>query len=267
MKQGSRIERVLVPLAAGERVGQLLETVERFELPSGVETLLLCVVPGHASRAQLRAAWEHVVKKTRGPRARGQKVDALVVTGDPAQRIVERAVSWRAGLVVMRSRASSGPPVWSPGSVAARVVHEAPVPVLLASPARAHDGGAVRRILVPIDPRRRASHLAVLRLVVSVARRQGSVVQLLAVVDRWDGDVDLVARRGEAEAYLEELHAKLGGIAALRRVVTGVPAHEIARFAVDEDLLAIGVHQGPLGATAEAVLRRCPCALLTVPTP
>lgn len=263
MKQGAPIERVLVPLDAGERSGPLLDTVVRFERPSLLEVLLLRVVPEDASPAQVRAAWDHLAKKARAPRTDGLTVEAAVVAGDPARRIVERAIQARATLIVMRSRASSGPQVWSPGSVAERVVHESPIPVLLASPTR--DGGVVRRILVPIDPQRRESNLAVLRFVVSVARRQGSVVQLLAVVDRWDGDVDLVARRSEAEAYLEELHARLGGIAALRRVVTGVPAHEITRCAVDEDLLAIGVHDGPLGGTANAVLRRCPCALLAVP--
>ena len=90
-------------------------------------------------------------------------------------------------------------------------------------------------------------------------------MQLLAVVEPWRGGVGLVARRARAEAYLQELHASLGGVAAVRRVVTGSPDVEVTRNLADEDLLAVPVRRDLPGPIGEALLRRCPCALLTVP--
>lgn len=269
------VQRVLVPLDAGERAGPLLDLVERFDLPDGADVRLLHVVPAGSSRARIRLAWEHLARKASG--GRGPRPSHTVLVGDPAREIVQCAAAAGAGLIVLRSRTAGGPATWTRGSVAERIIRESPVPVLLlASSSRDRAVGALRRILVPVQgPTRRAggeeedrrSTLAVLRLVTALARRQEAVVQLLAVVEPWGGGVGLVARRAKAEAYLEELHGSLGGVAALRRVVTGSQEVEVTKSLADEDLLAVAVRRDQPGPIGEALLRRCPCALLTVPAP
>lgn len=229
---------------------------------------LLHVVPEGSTRDQIRVAWGHLARKASG--GPGPKPSYTVLVGDPARQIVECAVAGGAGLIVLRSRAAGGPPNWTRGRVAERVVQEAPVPVLLLSSSRHREAWRPRQILVPIQgPTRdtgqadgRRSTLAVLRLVAALARRQEAVVQLVAAVQPRRGG--LLARRAKAEAYLEELHGSLSGVVVLRRVITGRPAEEAAKSLADEDLLAVSVPRD-LPGPAGSLLRRCPCALLTVP--
>lgn len=261
------LQRVLVPLDVGEPAAPLLDLLARLRLPSRTEVQLLHVAPAEASTEQLRSARDELARQASG---HATSPSHAVLVGDPAGRIVERAAGEGAGLIVLRSRAASSRSALTRGSVARRVARESPVPVLLLAPSRVREAKALRRILVPVRGSEggagRRSTQAVLRLVAALARPQDALVELLAFVEPRPRAVDLAARRARAEAYLEELHGTLGGVAALRRVVTGPPELEVAKGIADEDLLAVPSRHLS-GAIGETLLRRCPCALLSVPPP
>lgn len=81
----------------------------------------------------------------------------MVLTGSPAQRILEAISTKDADLVVMTSHGRTGVSRWMLGSVAEQVAHHAPVPVLVVreqSPALAGhhpDAEHLVRVLVPLD--------------------------------------------------------------------------------------------------------------------
>jgi len=78
-------------------------------------------------------------------------------------------------------------------------------------------------------------------------------------------------RADQAAARIKEVAAQLGTDVETK-VVTGIPHLEIVRFAEDNgiDLIAIATHgrgffsHAILGSTTERVVRRAPCAVLTV---
>jgi nucleotide-binding universal stress UspA family protein len=67
-------------------------------------------------------------------RQEGIKAEAVVVEGDPAQMIMDYAQKNGVDLIVMSSHGKSGISRWVFGSVADKVVHHSPIPVLI-SPA------------------------------------------------------------------------------------------------------------------------------------
>lgn len=266
------LTRILLPLDASDLSDRLLNRVAHLDLAEDAEVVLVRSVTGRASRGQERKARESLARKADVLHERGLRVRTVVLAGEPARRILECAADCGATLIAMLLRGRVGPPAWRRGSVAERVLRESPIPVLLDHPAAPEpcEPGAFRRLLVPIDPGSRGSSDHVLSLVVALARRQDSVVQLLAVLDERP-EADTLTRRAEAEACLEAAHARLGGIAALKRVAVGSPELVILQAAADEDILVIGAQRDPrssrtrFGLTAEGVLRRCPCAVLVVP--
>lgn len=269
------LTRILVPFDESDLSDRLLDTISHFDLAEDAEVILLHVVNDRAPRTVERRSRELLSKKADAFHESGVRARVEVLAGDPAKRIVECAVECGATVVVMLMRGKTGPPAWMRGSVAERVLRESPIPLLLEDPDAAtrhdHAPGVLRRILVPVDPRHMESTEHVIPLVLAMARRQDAVVQLLAVVD--ESGPDALSRRAEAEACLEAVHARLVGIATLKRVAVGSPDGEILEAAADGDLVAISAQRDPrsirtlFGTTAEGVLRRCPCPVLVVPPP
>lgn len=64
----------------------------------------------------------------------GLAVDTAVVTGKPAEAILDYALKNNVDLIVMSTHGRSGVARWFMGSVADRIVNAAPVPVLLVAP-------------------------------------------------------------------------------------------------------------------------------------
>lgn len=83
--------------------------------------------------------------------------ETLVLTGSPAQSILEAVSTTRADLVVMTSHGRTGVSRWLLGSVAEQIAHHAPVPVLVVraqTPVLAGqnpDLEHLARVLVPLD--------------------------------------------------------------------------------------------------------------------
>jgi nucleotide-binding universal stress UspA family protein len=67
-------------------------------------------------------------------RAAGFKAVAIVGSGNPERGIVEHAKACGADLIAMSTHGRDGAGRWLLGSVADRVLHDAPAPVLLVRP-------------------------------------------------------------------------------------------------------------------------------------
>jgi len=199
--------------------------------------------------------------------------------------IVAQASRLHADLIVMGTHGRSGFQRLFLGSVTEKVVRTAPQPVLTVG-ARdvGHAGAAFRRILCGID----FSEYSLAALDYALTLAEGSDAELMAVnVIEWmpvgydpliGPPTDLVGHRLAAEASSRKrLHEV---IAAARPhaahveeiVVTGKPHHELLRIAKERgaDLVVLGVHgRNPIdrmlfGSTAEPLLRRAGCPVLTV---
>ena len=141
----------------------------------------------------------------------------------------------------------------------------------------------LKRILVPTDFSESARHA--LLYGTSFAREYEGELLLLHVVENltvgYASDLFPVPRAevfDEISGYAKAELAKLGaevkqkGIAVRELVVQGKPSAEIVRVAREEtaDMIVLGTHgKGMLdkalfGSTAERVIRRAPCPVLTV---
>jgi nucleotide-binding universal stress UspA family protein len=140
----------------------------------------------------------------------------------------------------------------------------------------------IKRILVPTDFSESARHA--LRYGQSFAKEYGAELLLLHVVENltvgYASDLFPVPMAevfeeisGYAKAELKKLgdEARAKGLLARELVIQGKPSAEIVRVAQEEtaDMIVLGTHgKGMLdkalfGSTAERVIRRAPCPVLT----
>ncbi len=217
--------------------------------------------------------------------AQPSTVEAVAEAGPVVPMILDRAVTWPADLLVVGTHGFSGFDRALLGSVAERLIHRSPCPVLTVPPA-AHAASAapvsVKRILCSVDfsP---SSELAV-GFAIDLSRQIGCSVTLLHVVD-WpeSGEARAHAHFNVPEYHLqlmadarEALHALApqsdGGSSVAHVVVSGNPKSQILAHARerDADLIVMGAQgrQGVslalLGSTTERVVRDATCAVLTV---
>lgn len=130
-------------------------------------------------------------------------VETLVEEGERAGAIVDAAADEAIDLIVMTTHGRTGLSRWVLGSVAERVLHEAPCPVLILRSGHACAGdsqkaaGALRSILIPLD----GSPLAeeALPIGLALAETLGGAVTLLRVQPP-----------GASDGYLESAAARCG---------------------------------------------------------
>lgn len=213
----------------------------------------------------------------------GLPCETVARAGDPARVIVDEAVARHADLVVVGTHGRSGVARFLLGSVAERVVHLAPCPVLTVPSGAAHAPASFRRILCPVDfsP---ASEQAV-GFALDLARQAEGGVTLLTVVE-WLAEDDPSGTAGpdlaglratlaqDAKARLEALVADepRTGCTIDEMVGTGRAHREVLRVAAERkaDLVVMGA-QGRggaglalFGSTTQQVLRGATCPVLVV---
>ena len=204
-------------------------------------------------------------------------VTTLVSPGNAGELILEEVRSRDVDLIVMSTHGRSGLSRTIYGSVAERVCHQAPVPVLLVPSACEHAWTSDRppRILVPLDGSTLAE--AALGHVEELAEALGAEMIALRVAeppeyvrfaypDIPEGEVFEVGDVRQAGDYLEAIASRLrargGHVAA--RVESGAPAATILAVAREEnaDVIAMATHgRGGLarlmmGSVATGVVQR-----------
>lgn len=291
------IRQILVPLDGSARAEAILPAVEVIGRLTGAGiTVLQAIEPLHAlldrsgadeaRRAAERRAPHYLADVAGRLGQAGLTAQSRVVFGPAATEILRAARA--VDLIALASHGRGGWGHGVAGTVAARVVRHAPVPVLLlrVHQAEAHAAGRPRRILVPLDGSTLAEQA--LPLAGTLAERAGadlivahSLHWLHTAIGVHPGDgaglgaVCLLAQaEAAARAYLDEVRQRLAGqgltvhtdlrhLPAATAIMAGAAAH-------GADLVVMstpGRRWGRWGgAVDERVLRGLAVPLLLVPT-
>jgi nucleotide-binding universal stress UspA family protein len=213
-----------------------------------------------------------------------------VATGNPARRIVDTAVELRAEMIVMAShgRGAVGRLIY--GSVADRVGHESPVPVMVVRARQLAPGPVgITRLVVPLDGSSRAE--SALPVATTISRRLGTPISLVRVVDPADvmppavgvGETipfeiyDEAEKEIEQEArrYLDTMAQKLReqGLPVTISLLMGSPASSIEEATHLGDVVVLSSHERTrvmrwlLGSVAEKLTREDESPVILVPAP
>lgn len=223
------------------------------------------------------------------PGGHAMPLDVSIEMGQPASRILERAVSLAADLIVMGTHGASGFEHLVLGSVTEKVLRKASCPVLTVPPAaQATSRLPFRHVLCAIDFS--DSSLAALPLAVSLATESSAALTLLHVLEwPWEeppppafeelpfeqGFALAEFRRYSEEGARKRLESLVPDSLPTSKVTTrlgnGKPHSQILQIAAQEqtDLIVIGVHgRNPVGmalfgSTTNQVVRRATCPVLT----
>lgn len=167
-------KHILIPLDGSPRAEQALPVAARLAQASEGTLLLLNIVnttqeamayglggafvPSNALENDLIGGQLYLDQLIQRTHLGGMAaVERQVVSGNPAEKILQVAEEQHVDLIVMASHGYTGIIRWLLGSVAERVAHHAPIPVLImreGDPLRTHrraDGSTVARALVPLD--------------------------------------------------------------------------------------------------------------------
>jgi nucleotide-binding universal stress UspA family protein len=276
----------LALLADGDREVILLQVIpEAQSVSSPMGNVMLSANElRQASEAAARADLDRAASKL-ALVAPTLRIEQLVETGDPSQRISEVAIRRKARGIVLSSQGTSATGLGGLGTVAGRVVSMAPVPVMVVRP----DGvtpapDLVARLVIAHDG---SEHVArALPLAQDLARRLSAHIHLISVVEDEESPLSpgVVATldphlRDEAQAdainvarqRVEGAGAQLmrQGLPASWQVLPGPAASAIIAACVERDVLVITSHgqsnsSWVLGSVAEKLLResRVPVILL-----
>lgn len=198
----------------------------------------------------------------------------FLVEGEPASEIVKLAETESVDLVVLATHGAGAFRRFILGSIAAKVLHDAPTPVLTGAHLQEPrpGSGTFRKIVVGVDlSPRTADVLAAAKevgaeeiIVVHAMPAVGDGVQR-AFDPSWE-----FALKAAVETTLNEAVAK-AGIKATKITEAEAPAKLIHRVAEEEgaDLVVIGRHTddtflGRLTAQAYAIVRESPCPVLSI---
>lgn len=167
-------KRILIPLDGSPRAEQALPVAARLAQASEGTLFLLHVVnttqeamtygfggafvPPGAVENNFSGGLIYLDQLLQRTHLRGlTAVERQVVSGNPAEKILRVAEEQQVDLIIIASHGYTGFIQWLLGSVAERVAHHAPIPVLImrdGDPLSAHfraDGSTVVRALVPVD--------------------------------------------------------------------------------------------------------------------
>jgi nucleotide-binding universal stress UspA family protein len=271
----------LIPVDGSTLSDGILEPLKPLVRQRGGEIVLLRVVPelGTApdQSEEVDLATEHLNALASQLRTQGFTVEAQVLRGEPADRILQAATDSKAGLIGMSTHGRSGVSRLVRGSVAERVLRASPTPVFLCNPDGLKDAATrFKRILVPLDGS--ALSDGILPWVEELASTYGSQVTLFRVKPFVYSSMPSPVLAGElwseaaARASLEPQRQRLeaAGIEVSVRAAYGIESSEILAVAAEVDLVAMTTHgrSGPsrwwFGSVAESVIRHCSCPLLVL---
>jgi len=283
---------ILVPLDGSPLAEHALRFARTIAQASGARLLLLRVTtsadatdPAHHS-GKAPADAEAYLARVASPLTAGPPIETLIVSGQPAERIVAEAQTHSVGLIAMSTHRRDGIASWVQRSLAGEVFRQVAVPVLLI-PADCSANWSERwpsRILVPLD----GSDLAQEAIVpaTDLARALGAELLLLYVVEPTIHHSlvsypvpDAVAvpdlDASDAERYLHRLAAgsRADGLIVSVKVIPGDdPARTILTVAREApvDMIAMASHGRTglerllMGAVATRVVHRSTVPVLLV---
>jgi len=210
-------------------------------------------------------------------------IETQVLVGRAARSIINFAQEKGIDLIVMSSHGRSGVNRWIYGSVADKVLHNAPCAKVIIHPQVIIEPFSIKRILVPLD----GSSLAELALEPARALAEAVSAELISLhvtstpqidvqpVPGWPG-LNAVAEAAdqEADAYLQGVQAAMGDSpVSIRSLCASGPAAERIIDIADSqhaDLIIMcshgrsGIERWVFGSVTEKVLRRAKCVTLVI---
>lgn len=281
--------RILLPLDGSDGAGAAIPYAAALAGPGGTIVLLTVISPGALTvehgEAPLPAAMNVAARELR---AGGFSVETRVLTGKPADIIVQSAANGGADMIVMASQGRGAVGRLLHGSVADRVAREATTPVMVVRAEAAGSGpAAISRLVVPLD----GSPLSAesLPVAASLAERLGLPISLARVVNIAElmppvvgmGDAIPYQIYDETEAEMEKAAGEyLDGVASTLRargiavratVLSGSPASAIIDATQPGDIVVLcshersGVLRWLMGSVAEQLVRGDDCPVILVP--
>ncbi len=210
-------------------------------------------------------------------------IDVISETGQPADTIIQFAEDHEVDLIMISSHGRSGLNRWVYGSVAERVLRQAPCATFIINARVVHELPLCRKILVPLD----GSDLAERALEPSrqLAAAMGIDLHLLRVTTSAQQMMETSTMKEvfdkiedkefqEAEAYLKSKYADTPDIRVYFEVdvATGTVAEAIVNYAAEHQIDMIvmsshgrtGLQRWVYGSVAEKVLRSACCATMII---
>lgn len=214
----------------------------------------------------------------------GLAVDVEHAVGPPGPRLVELIEKTAPQLVVIGTRGQTGLQHLLLGSTAEHVVRRAPAPVLTIHPDDERMLDHARRVVVPTDLSEDAA-VAIETFARLFSPEDAPKIEL-AFADSTPPYLDAMsheglakdglpdARRDELVKHLEPMLARLrdDGFEVVLQILDGGPVEAITRLAdvAGADMIVMSTHGHSaivnflLGRTAQRVVQRAPCPVLTV---
>ncbi len=209
-------------------------------------------------------------------------VDVVIESGHPTSRILERAASLPADLIVIGTHGTGGFEHLLLGSVTEKVLRKATCPVMTVPPhARTTSQLPFKRLLCPVDFS--DPSLAALQFAFSLAQQGDAELTILHVFEWLDEPLtnrplNVPEFRGQLEhEFAGKLQALVpdavdSGRRPTTRMVHGKAYREILSVATEDrsDLIVMGVHGRNaldlmlFGSTTNQVMRRATCPVLTL---
>ncbi len=276
------LKKILVPLDGSVLSDRILDQVRRLLVREDAEVRLLGVLPPPRERTRALKAERHLEAHGEALCDAGARASfATVLSGDPAQGILDYAAKYRPSLIAMSTHGRTGLRRWRRGSVAERVLRACPFPLLLWNPYRkpAARSASARfgRILVPLDGS--AQSARILPIVGALAGLYGSRVTLFHTTELYPVAADypmvqLPPTPREVARAMAPFRRRLRGIPVSVQSTLGTPAAAILDAAEKgkADLIALTTHgrsgfsRWAFGSVAEQVLRHSACPLLVLRT-
>lgn len=145
------IRRILATLDGGRASESVVPHLEELLRHHPADVTLLTVVPKGSTHEQ-RVARAYLDGFAERLRSRGADVTIAIEAGEPAERILHRAIFENFDLIAMCSHGKTGLKRLLLGSVAEEVFHRSRIPVLIVPPLRPQERPAgYHRILTPVD--------------------------------------------------------------------------------------------------------------------
>ncbi|MDD5541757.1 MAG: universal stress protein [Acidobacteriia bacterium] len=199
-----------------------------------------------------------------------EELECHVVDSSPVEAIVEAATSRAADLIVMGTHGQSGENRMLLGSVAERVLREAPCPVLTVRQKKESTAptAEIKNILVPIN----FSVVSRMALVSAgrIAQCFHAFMHVLRVIEPAEDPRDEADEMARLRAWIPPDTRKM--VELQESVVKGEGAEQIVLFANDEkiDLIVMGAQHRQffdstvVGTTSLRVVRHAPCPVFTM---
>ena len=212
-------------------------------------------------------------------RLKDVNVETMIRSGRADEQILVAVTESRARLLVVATHGRSGIGRWMYGSIAGRMLHDAPVPVVAVGP-RALEKAAsdvrIAHLMVPLDGSELAE--AALPVARALAAKLGARITLARVV-RWAADAYPYALPGAylpqvdeeleagAKAYLKRRQDAITDATADAFVVRGAVADGLIEFAEKQDIDMIVMTTHARGGIIRAALGSIADRMLHAPVP